>query len=65
MVTDEMCNEKHRRIDEKLDEMHTDIKLIRDNHLVHVNDKIDKMWIILVILSVMSGGQLALKLLGV
>ena len=64
MVTDEVCLEKHKRIDERLDEIHTDVKTIRDNHIAHLNEKIDKQTLYIIILAVMAGGQLALKLMG-
>lgn len=64
MVTDKVCEAKHKDIDRRLEDMHADLLNLRDNHIAHLQDKIDKVWIVLVLLGVISGGQLVLKLLG-
>jgi hypothetical protein len=36
-VSQDLCNERHRELNTKLDEMHSDIKKILTNHLPHLS----------------------------
>jgi len=37
----DVCNERHSSLNAKLDEIHSDVKNIRDNHIHDLNNKID------------------------
>ena len=61
------CERIHDGLDTRLNEMHNDIKTIKNNDIFHLSEKIDNQWkfiILVTILSVIGLGIKGLEIIG-
>ena len=62
-VLDAVCNARHDEIRREVIDIKTEIKDIRENHLVHLNTRLDNLQLAMILLGLISGASLCIKIL--
>ena len=62
-VSAEVCNARHDEIRRELVSLQTDLREIKDNHLPHLNVRLDNLQTAMLILGLIAGASLGIKML--
>ena len=62
-VLEAVCNVRHAEIRREIGEIKSDIHDIKENHLPHLNNRLDMLQIALILLGMISGASLGIKIL--
>jgi len=62
-ISRDECYRTHTDLNLKISDMHTDVKELRDNHIFHLQEKLDAQWKWIFIVAILSGIGLGIKAL--
>lgn len=62
-ISREECERTHTMLNGRLDEIHTDIKDIRDNHIVHINEELTNQKWKFYLIAIVTSAALGIKIL--